>query len=76
MYLNRIAAVAIVDERKRLVSTVSVSDLRGINPSNVQIMSEPLIHYLETVKKGNISKTLFGIVPPERSVKDTVEQVL
>jgi hypothetical protein len=47
LYFQNIPAVPIVDSRKKLVGTLSASDLVGIDRETLHKLDNPLINYLE-----------------------------
>ena len=49
LYMNRVSAVAVIDETTgALVATLSASDLRGLLPSTIETLVEPVFTFLES----------------------------
>ena len=46
MYRHNVSALAIVDDTNAIVANVSVSDLRGIKPDDVDQLASPVVDYL------------------------------
>jgi len=51
MFQHQINAVAVVDDESKLVGTLSVSDLRGINASIVQDLNLPVLDFLKKLQR-------------------------
>lgn len=77
LFIYNLQAIALVDDEKRLVGTLSASDLRGLNKETLPLLDGPLVYFMQKVKPSNIKKiNEGGIATKEYTVDRAVRQML
>lgn len=76
LFTNSLSAIALVDERKRLVGTLSASDLRGMNKESMSLFDGPLIHYMHYIKSPHhYSRNKNGMCSKTTQVQSAIKMV-